>query len=339
MFLSIMMPVYNCEQFLDGCIASCMNQTFQDFELILVDDGSSDKSGIIADSWQKKSPDRIKVVHKQNEGAYFTRKRCMKEASGEFFFFIDADDRLIGKDSLEKIHDAVEETNCDLLFFDASTKIDKSERMFRYPYHDLQIFEDDNLSEIYRLFLDTKKFQHLWNKVFHRRLADLNTVEDSFSFRMLRDGPYQIVPIISKTKKAAYLDEVLYYYRNDNSASVSHNFRSDFFFSVIALHKRILQSAANWEHKDSKTDIYVNKAFMTDIFISAVKARNLRRDENISKREYLKIIANDPFFRERYCLREVERFRKPVLILLYKKRVFSVLLISEIVGICRNIIK
>lgn len=88
---SIIIPVYKAEKFLDVSVKSVLNQTFQDFEIVLVDDGSSDNSPALCDEWAKKDS-RIKVIHKVNEGVSAARNDGIKAAKGEYILFLDADD-------------------------------------------------------------------------------------------------------------------------------------------------------------------------------------------------------------------------------------------------------
>ena len=89
--LSIIVPVYNVEQYLDKCIKSILNQTFKDFELILVDDGSIDNSGEICDEYAKKDS-RVKVIHKKNGGLAAARNTGLIIARGDYVGFVDSDD-------------------------------------------------------------------------------------------------------------------------------------------------------------------------------------------------------------------------------------------------------
>lgn len=99
--LSIIVPVYNVEAYLSRCIDSVLSQTFTDFELILVDDGSPDRSGEICDEYSKKD-DRIIVIHKQNGGAWSARNMGLDCAVGNYIMFIDPDDELGTIDTIEK---------------------------------------------------------------------------------------------------------------------------------------------------------------------------------------------------------------------------------------------
>lgn len=111
--VSIIVPVYNIEKYISKCIESVLSQTFKDWELILVDDGSTDNSGKICDEYALKD-NRIKAIHKENEGVTATRDRGVKEAQGEFLFFIDGDD-YITDNALELFTNKQKENDADLV--------------------------------------------------------------------------------------------------------------------------------------------------------------------------------------------------------------------------------
>ena len=113
MFFSVIVPVYKVEEYLETCIESILGQTFSDFELILVDDGSPDKCPEICDSYKKKDS-RIKVVHKQNGGLASARRAGIKVAEGEYVLNVDSDD-LIEKDTLEYAYNIISDTNCEIV--------------------------------------------------------------------------------------------------------------------------------------------------------------------------------------------------------------------------------
>ncbi len=98
--VSIIVPVYNGEHFLNKCVDSVLNQNYKNIEMILVDDGSTDRSGVICDEYEKEYPD-IKVIHKKNGGQTSARKAGVRLASAEWVTFLDCDD-WIEKDYIEK---------------------------------------------------------------------------------------------------------------------------------------------------------------------------------------------------------------------------------------------
>ena len=115
MFFSVIVPVYNVEEYLPACIESVLGQTFSDFELILVDDGSKDACSGICDDYKKKDS-RIKVIHKENAGLAAARRSGIKIAEGEYIFNLDSDD-LIELDTLEYAHKKIKETDCEIVSF------------------------------------------------------------------------------------------------------------------------------------------------------------------------------------------------------------------------------
>lgn len=115
MFFSVIVPVYNVEKYLTDCINSVLNQTFSDFELILVDDGSPDRCPEICDKFKAKDT-RIKVIHKENGGLASARRAGIKEAEGQYVFNLDSDD-LIEKDTLETAYRIIKKTNSKIVSF------------------------------------------------------------------------------------------------------------------------------------------------------------------------------------------------------------------------------
>lgn len=110
--ISVIVPVYNTEKYLDRCIRSIINQTFSDFELILVDDGSKDNSGFVCDEWEKKDS-RIKVIHQKNAGAGAARNAGLRVAKGEYIGFVDSDD-WIEPQMYEVMYNAIEKYFADV---------------------------------------------------------------------------------------------------------------------------------------------------------------------------------------------------------------------------------
>ncbi len=115
MFFSVIVPVYKVEEYLSNCIESVLAQTFPDFEIVLVDDGSPDACPEICDNY-KANDDRIKVVHKQNGGLASARRAGIKVAEGDYVFNLDSDD-LIENDTLECAYKIIKDTNCEIVSF------------------------------------------------------------------------------------------------------------------------------------------------------------------------------------------------------------------------------
>lgn len=125
--ISVIVPVYNTEKYLDRCIRSIIDQTFSDFELILVDDGSKDNSGFICDEWEKKDS-RIKVIHQKNAGAGAARNAGLSVAEGKYIGFIDSDD-WIEPEMYQVLYNAMVEHSVQVAMCDMRVRKDDREKI------------------------------------------------------------------------------------------------------------------------------------------------------------------------------------------------------------------
>ena len=130
--ISVVVPVYKVEIYLDKCIQSVLNQTFRDFELILVDDGSPDRCGEICDQWAEKDH-RIRVIHKSNGGLSDARNAGISQAKGEWLSFVDSDD-WIAEDMLETLYRLAIDHDAEISCSNFSRVVDdgKMERQTNY---------------------------------------------------------------------------------------------------------------------------------------------------------------------------------------------------------------
>lgn len=115
--VSIIVPVYNVELYLEECIDSVINQTYENLEIIIVDDGSTDNSGMICDAYENKD-ERITVIHKENGGLSAARNTGLRIATGEYVYFLDSDD-YIEKNAMSDLMEIFEQEKVDVVFFDA----------------------------------------------------------------------------------------------------------------------------------------------------------------------------------------------------------------------------
>lgn len=164
---SIIIPVYNVEKYLDVCVESVLCQSFSDFEVLLIDDGSTDTSGVICDTWAAKDT-RIRVIHQENQGLSGARNTGIREASGDYLMFLDSDDWWATPKVLEKIALRINQTDVDVLSLNYVKVWDNGNKMVYFP-DELH----GRLPE--RCDLSTLTTNHLWiacawNKVVHHKL-------------------------------------------------------------------------------------------------------------------------------------------------------------------------
>ena len=117
-FFSIVIPAYNAEEYILECIDSLKNQTYKNFEVIVVDDGSKDNTSAVCNSLSEKYKDiRIKAVHQTNQRQIAARMNGIDHSEGKYIMFLDADDKLV-ENSLEVIHNAIVKYNTDIIIYD-----------------------------------------------------------------------------------------------------------------------------------------------------------------------------------------------------------------------------
>ena len=331
-FFSVVIPVYNSEKYLNECLDSVFKQSCDDFELILVDDASKDRSGDICDEWQERYPEKVRVIHQENTGVYIAKRNGIKASKGQFLYVMDNDDLIISDRAFEIIKKKIEETGCDLVIFHATDNKETGHLLCNISFEDNELFEGAKLSTIYDEFLRTKNLHHIWMMVFQRNLfdSDYTYTED---FRMLRDGPSLILPIISSAKKVLFLNKTFYYWRvqNQNSAS-KHYDVVNFYRSIKCLHKRVIDYSKRWKYKSEKTDTLVRSSYVMDICIAAIKARSIAPTASMSKREFIRTLANDDMFRAEFTTENLEIYRKLVALALYYKQYGVIDGLSSMVG-------
>lgn len=162
--ISVIVPVYNVERYLDKCIQSIASQSYRELEIILSDDGSTDSSGAVCDAWAAKD-NRIRVIHKENGGLSDARNAGIDIATGNWYAFIDSDD-FITEDTLERLHAAAVENDCQMavcnmvrIYDDGTTE------PFYCPVKDLTVYRGNERFE-------TLKQPSVCNKLFRAELFD-----------------------------------------------------------------------------------------------------------------------------------------------------------------------
>ena len=168
--ISVIVPVYNSEKYLQRCIESIISQTFEDFELLLIDDGSTDLSGKICDEYAKKD-DRIRVFHKPNGGVSSARNIGLEKFDGEWICFIDSDDK-IDKDFLESIIKG--KNNAEFIVTGYTQKYEDYSKIVKYK--EQIIYCDSGLSQILNYQTDFVFciFYHPWRKLYKRSIINNN---------------------------------------------------------------------------------------------------------------------------------------------------------------------
>ena len=169
--ISVIIPVYKVEPYLDACVSSVVGQTFSDLEILLVDDGSPDRCPELCDAWAKKDP-RVRVIHQENGGLSAARNTGIGAATGEFLAFVDSDD-MLEPDALRRAWEAQQACQADLVIFNL---VYVDEHNHPLPAPDFSGFRDEVLTadEVWQRYfaLAEQKIYYVvaWNKLYRREL-------------------------------------------------------------------------------------------------------------------------------------------------------------------------
>lgn len=170
---SIIIPVYRVEQYLDQCVQSVVAQTYREFEVILVDDGSPDNSSALCDRWAEKDS-RIRVIHQENQGLSGARNTGIQAASGDYLMFLDSDDWWSGETVLQTVAERLEKTGADVLSFNYQ-KIYGSKRETPY-FGDLADAPENLKGKASLKYMIDKGLwiSCAWNKVIRHQITENN---------------------------------------------------------------------------------------------------------------------------------------------------------------------
>lgn len=207
--ISIIVPIYKVEQYLQRCVDSLLKQTYENFELILVDDGSPDSCGDICDEYARQDS-RIQVIHKENGGLSDARNAGMDIATGEYIVFVDSDDWVVS-DYLESMLEALEETDSDICECQVY-------RTTGEEYTDIKMEVKpevyDTIVALNELIHDGVFRQHVWNKLYRREVVG----DIRFPKGKTNEDEFWTYQVFGRARQAVKIDDVLYcYYQRSGS--------------------------------------------------------------------------------------------------------------------------
>lgn len=261
--VSIIVPIYNAEKYLDSCIQSVLRQTYTNWELILIDDGSTDKSGRIAEEYGF-ADERITVFHQKNLGVSLARNQGIDEATGNYVVFLDADDELI-EDCLAKTVNIAEETNADVV----AGRSCENQELFqdRIIWTGAEALENSLKDHLFTYSACAKLIRREFiGKT--RFTPDIRINEDS----------YFVFQLLCKQNVFVLTNDVIYFYRA-NSESSSRTVFSEKYFDILKVsdlkYKKIEEQFPQM-HDLAKNMLL--KARMNVLRILAVRTRDEYRD-------------------------------------------------------------
>lgn len=224
---SIIIPVYNCEKYLEKCINSILNQTYKKFELILIDDGSTDNSAVICDNYSKKNK-KIKVIHKKNTGVSDSRNIGIKLAIGKYVCFFDSDD-YVEADFLEYALKMFDKYNMELLntgFF-SEVQIDEKSSYDLIKVGRKNYRSENEIKKDLVYLWDNHMLYNVWNKVYLLSIIKKNNIKFP-NYNFGEDMEFNKC-YLSNISKFYNSDRCFYHYIKERKDSITAKYNSNLF--------------------------------------------------------------------------------------------------------------
>ncbi len=257
MKFSILVPVYNVEQYLEQCVESLLSQTYiGEYEIILVDDGSTDSSGKICDNYAADYPEKVKVVHKKNEGLVSAREHGIKNASGDFCLFVDSDD-FVENNLLESVSNSLKRHNdADLIIYSFSYLKNGVQTERTATVSDSEkVFDGSNKKELYQMLIAGNLVTALWIKAVKTDILRSDPIDYTLYYnKNMAEDMFRSVHILTAANKTVYINEKLYNYRICDE-SISRSFRPETICkkNILYVYNRIREYLPQWDMDDAET--------------------------------------------------------------------------------------
>lgn len=291
MKFSILVPVYNVEKYLEQCVESLLNQTYNgEYEIILVDDGSTDSSGRICDKYTESHPQNIKVIHKKNEGLVSARQAGIDSAKGEFCLFVDSDD-FVELNLLEEINKTINkypQTEIVLYsfnYFNNGKKTPKKQTLADSE----TVYVSETKSIIYKSLVDSTLVTSLWTKAV--KLSVLQNDPTNYKLyydKNMAEDWFRSIHLLTAAEKIVYINKHLYNYRA-NEQSISRSYRPETIASknTLYVYDRFKEYLPKWGMDTEEYRQKLNARWLNEVMFTFSQYY-----ENVSSQKERKQILN-----------------------------------------------
>lgn len=218
--ISVIVPMYNASRFIKKCISSILNQTYKNFELLIINDGSTDNSLEICNKFKDQ---RIKIINQENAGSEYARLTGIKQSKGEYICFIDADD-WISKDYLERLISPAQKYNVDIVCINNYKVLDKYGLIkFKEQYINFKkgLLQSDELNQFHNIYAYNRVFTStVWGKLYQSKIIDVNKLSPTGLF--YGEDLLFNLHVTYNIKSCYLINEYKYYYRYGGYTLAQH---------------------------------------------------------------------------------------------------------------------
>lgn len=283
--ISVVVPIYNVERYLDTCIKSIISQSYNNIEIILVDDGSKDNCSKICDDF-KQQDSRIKVIHKSNGGLSDARNAGMKKATGEYIMFIDSDDYIF-PGYIEYLYDLIKTNNADISVCQVVEIDENGEIIEEKGIPDTKIVEG-TYNCIREFTENTSIDTPAWRKLYRKSLFSNNCIQ--YPVGRLHEDVFTTHKLILHSNRIAIGSKALYGYRIRAGSIVNSSFTTrhmDYLYGSIERYKDITNIFPQLDKHASKGIIHAANMSLLRIGRSQESLKYFRQDLKNAYSKYL----------------------------------------------------
>lgn len=270
--ISIIIPVYNVEKYLATCLDSVINQTYKNLEILLIDDGSTDSSGLICEQYSKKDT-RIKTIHKKNGGLSDARNVGISYASGDYISFIDSDD-FIDINTFTILNQYIKQYNADIITFNYYDYYNKDKISPHLLFNNLKFYAQQEFHSTFAKDLFNKYEMNVtaWNKVYKRKI--FNNIK--FPYGKLFEDTFSDIYILNQCNNILVIPDTLYYYRRRNDSIIGKHIQEKKYniINIDSIEAKIMSAVdfyifANHNKESTEMLFRILKNSLDDILFSA----------------------------------------------------------------------
>ncbi|MFT3918854.1 glycosyltransferase family 2 protein [Cloacibacterium sp.] len=287
--ISIIIPVYNAAPYLEDCLQSISNQSFTDFEILAINDGSTDSSLNILSQYQKKE-ERLKIFSQKNKGVSAARNLGLENGSGEFVTFVDADDWL-HSETLRAYVIALREENVDIVI---SQFLQKRNNFFKQDSN-IQIFDRKEIEQkIFPKFIESDAYNSVCNKLYRKELIKMANAQFPMDVRIAEDAQFNH-QVFSWAQKITEIDFQTYFYREVEGSATRNVVKNDYLQSNVAIYHIDFQKYFGASISESEIVKLKNKRFLKSIIALIYIYFNPKNQFSLKQRfsKIKEIVEND----------------------------------------------
>lgn len=322
--ISIIIPIYNAEKYLESLMQEIQEQTLKNFEVILINDGSIDKSKEICEEIAKNAT-YVRILNQENQGPSVARNNGIKIAKGKYIMFLDADDN-IPNNMLQLLYDSVSTKQADLVIAEYNVSVLKNNNLKSNVRVKTKLNDLNGKNEIIKGIISentTPIFNYLWNKLYVKDIIVKNHLEFEPTLRYAEDLLFNL-NYLRYVNKINIVHESVYQYNKRISAnSLSNKFRSDVYENSIQIIEWWKKLLLYYELDEKQIEQNLNKQYLNRVDIALKKITPYIGNKNNNISEVINEICSNPDIKKAYLMTKPKKMNQKIIkvCIVYKHQV------------------